>query len=53
MYTPLRRLRDRCQGNIRMDFEEIGVNRRKWIDSAQNRDCWRSLVNVTLKLRVP
>ena len=24
-----------------------------WVDSAQDRDYWRALVNVTLHLRVP
>ena len=36
-----------------MDLKEIGVNTRKWVDSAQDRDFWRVLVNVVLNLRVP
>ena len=47
--TPRRRLED----NIRMDFEEIGIDAGNWIDSAQDRDYWRALVNVALNLRVP
>jgi hypothetical protein len=39
--------------NIRMDFKEIGINIRNWVDSTQDRDYWRTLVNVTLNLRVP
>ena len=35
------------------DLEEIGVNMGNWVDSAQNRDYWRALVNATLNLRVP
>ena len=36
-----------------MDLEEIGINTRKWVDSAQDRDYWRALVNTALNLRVP
>jgi hypothetical protein len=39
--------------NIGMDLEEIDVNTRKLIDSAQRRDNWRALVNATLNLLVP
>ena len=46
--------RPRCEweDNIRMDLKEIGINTRNWVDSAQDRDCWRALVNVALNLRV-
>ena len=33
-----------------MDLKEIGWN---WVDSAQDRDYWRVLVNVALNLQVP
>ena len=46
---PLGRPRD----NIRMDLEEIGINAGNCIDSAQDRDYWKALVNVSLNLRVP
>jgi hypothetical protein len=36
-----------------MDLKEIGINIGNWVDSAQNRDYWRALVNVVLNLRVP
>ena len=36
-----------------MHLEEIGINTRNWIDSAQVRDYWRALVNAALKFRVP
>jgi hypothetical protein len=39
--------------NIRKDLEDIGINAGNWVDSAQDRDYWRCLVNTTLKLRVP
>ena len=41
--TPLGRPRRRWEDNIRMDLKEIGINTRNWIDSAQDRDYWRSL----------
>ena len=34
-------------------LKEIGVNTRNWIDSAQDRDYWRDLVNAALNLRIP
>ena len=36
-----------------MDLEEIGVDKSNWVDSDQDRDYWRALVNTTLNLRVP
>ena len=50
---PLGRPRRRWEDNIRMDLEEIGINTRNWVDSAQDRDYWKALVNAALKLRVP
>ena len=50
---PLGRPRRRWEGNIRMDLEEIVINAGNWVDSAQDRDYWRSLVNAVLNLRVP
>jgi hypothetical protein len=32
-----------------MDHKEIDVNTRNWIDSAQDRNYWRVLVDATLK----
>ena len=32
--------------NIRMDLKEIGINTRNWVDSAQDRNYWKSLVNA-------
>ena len=36
-----------------MDLEEIGINAGNWVDSAQDRDYWRALVNAAFDLRVP
>ena len=30
-----------------MDLKEIGINTRNWVESAQDRDYWRALVNDT------
>ena len=35
-----------------MALEEIGINAGNWVDSAQDRDYWRDLVNAALNLRV-
>ena len=48
-----RQFRRRWEDNIRMDLEEIGINTGNWVDSAQDRDYWRALVNAVLNLRVP
>ena len=50
---PLGRPRRRWEDNIRMDLEEIGINAGNWVDSAQDRNFWRALVNAALNLRVP
>ena len=50
---PLGRTRRRWEDNIRMDLEEIGINAGNWVDSAQDRDYWRTFVNAVLNLRVP
>jgi hypothetical protein len=51
----LRRLRRIWEDNIRMDLKEIGVSVRSvrsWIESAQDSDCWKTLVNAAFNLRV-
>ena len=50
---PLGRLRRRWEDNIRIDLEEISINARNWVDSAQDRDYWRAFVNAALNLWVP
>ena len=51
---PIGRPRYRWEDNVRMDLtvREIGVNVRDWVDSAQDRDYWRALVNVVLSVLV-
>jgi hypothetical protein len=36
-----------------MELKEICINTRNWVNSAQDRDYWRTLVNAALNLRVP
>ena len=50
---PLGRPRRRWEDNIRIDLQEIGINAGNWVDSAQDRNYWRALVNAALNLRVP
>ena len=50
---PLGSLKHRWEHNIRMDLKEIGINMRNWVDSGQDRDYWRALVNAALNLRFP
>ena len=50
---PLGSPRRKWKDNIRMDLKEIGVNARDWVDSAQDKDYWKALVNAALNLRVP
>ena len=47
------RPRHKWEDNIRMDLEEIGISAGNCVDSAQDRDNQRALVNVALNLRVP
>jgi hypothetical protein len=50
---PLGRPRHRWEDNIKMDFQEVGVGRGDWIESAQDRERWRALVSTVKKFRVP
>ena len=36
-----------------MDIKKIGINKRNWVDSAQDRGYWRALVNAALNLQIP
>ena len=50
---PLGRRGCTWEDNIRMDIEEIGIIAGNWVDSAQDRNYWKALVNAALNLRVP
>jgi hypothetical protein len=50
---PLGRLRHRWEDGIRTDLREIGWESVDWIQLAQDKDCWRAVVNMVMNLRVP
>jgi hypothetical protein len=50
---PLGRPKRRWVDNIKMDLREIGSDRMDWIDLAQDRDQWKTLVNTVMNHRVP
>ena len=50
---PLRMPRRRWEYNIRIYLKEMGTNTRNWVDSAQDRNYWRGLVNVAFNPPVP
>ena len=45
--------RRRWKNNIKMDLQEVGCEGMDWIELAQDRDSWRTLVNVVMNIRVP
>jgi hypothetical protein len=49
---PLGRPRRIWEDNIKMDLQEVGVGCGDWIESAQDRDRWRTLVSTVKNLRV-
>jgi hypothetical protein len=49
---PLGRPRRRWEDNIKTDLQEVGSDI-NWIELAQNRDRWRTLVNAVMNHRVP
>jgi len=44
----LGRPKRRWEGNIKLDFQEVGYEVVDWIDLAQGRHRWRTLVNAPL-----
>jgi hypothetical protein len=50
---PLGRPRRSWVNNMKMDVREIGRGGIDWIDLAQGRDRWRSLVNTVINPHVP
>jgi hypothetical protein len=49
----LGRLRHRWEDNIKMALQEVGWEGMDWIELAQDRDRWRTLVNAVMNVRVP
>ena len=50
---PLGRPRRRWEDNMRMDLQKVGSGGMDWIELAQDRDKWLTLVNVVMNLGVP
>jgi hypothetical protein len=50
---PVGRLRRRWIDNIKMYLLEVGLSVVDWIDLAQDRYSWRTLLNAVMNLRVP
>jgi hypothetical protein len=50
---PLGRTRCRWVDKIKIDLREIGWDDTDWIDLAQDRVRWRSLVNAEMNFRIP
>jgi hypothetical protein len=51
---PLGRFRRRWEDNIKMDLQEVGWRgSMEWVDLAQDRDRWRSVVKAVMNFRVP
>ena len=46
------RPRHRWDDNIKMDLQEVGYGGMDWIELAQDRDRWRTLVNAVMNLRI-
>jgi hypothetical protein len=51
--SPLGRPRRKWEDNIKMDLQEVKCGVMDWIELAQDRDMWRSLVNAVMNFRVP
>jgi len=43
----------RWEDNIKMDLQEVGGGRGDWMELAQDRDRWRTLVGTVRDFRVP
>ena len=50
---PLGRPSYRWEDNIRIDLEVIGFSEGNGVDSVQDRNYWRALLNARLNLRIP
>jgi hypothetical protein len=50
---PLGRPRRRWEDNIKMDLQEVREGCGDWMEWAQDRESWRSLVSSVMNFRVP
>jgi hypothetical protein len=51
--SPLGRPGRRWEDNIKMGLREIGIDRKNWIQLAQDRVQWRACMNMVMNLWVP
>jgi len=49
---PLGRSRRRWEDNIKVDLQEVGCEGMDWIDVAQDRESWRTILNAVINLLV-
>ena len=50
---PLGKPRPRWVDNITMELQEVASGYMDWIELAQDRDRWQTLVSAVMNLRVP
>jgi len=50
---PLGRPRHRWEDTIKMELQEMGCGDMDWIDLAQDRDRWQTLVNAVMNFQIP
>ena len=50
---PLGRPRHRWEDNIKVVLQEVGCGGMDWIEMAQVRDGWRTLVSAVMNFQVP
>ena len=50
---PLGRPRRRWEDNIKMDLQDVEGGRGDWMELAQDRDGWRTLVGTVRNFQVP
>jgi len=50
---PLARPRRRWEDNVKMDLQYVRGGCEDWMEMAQDKDTWRSLVTTVMNVRVP
>ena len=50
---PLGRPRCRWEDSIEMDIQEVGGGGMDWIELAQDKNSWRTIVNAVMNIRIP